>query len=362
MPGVPLTTPLSQLLVAFTIELDNDFESRMADAAPGRFRVSLVMWSNFLRLVEDGVTVRDLLDEAGLPKARMLSTLGGMERWRYVFVGPEQLTEPPEDKRDGYGSARGVRPEWVIRPTPTGRAAQQLWPPLLGEVEARWAQRFGPAAVADLSDAARALVEPLDRDLPEYLPIVVGTTGMVAEIVEWERRGPPPETLAALLAQALLAYTLEYERDSDLSLPLSENVVRVLAEGETDVGGLPATGGVSKEAVAMALTWLTKNGYVEVEAKRARLTARGRESLARLAARHDEVEAGLGDAARWLRAALKPFLDRPDLIAAGLHPPDEGWRGEAPYLEQTERVLADPFAHLPRYPMVLHRGGWPDGS
>ena len=60
VPGVPLTTPLSQLLVAFTIELDNDFESRMAAAAPGRFRVSLVMWSIFLRLVGDGITVRDL--------------------------------------------------------------------------------------------------------------------------------------------------------------------------------------------------------------------------------------------------------------------------------------------------------------
>lgn len=362
MPGVPLTTPLSQLLVAFTIELDNDFESRMAAAASGRFRVSLVMWSNFLRLIGDGITVRDLPDEAGLPQARMLSTLGGMERWRYVFVGPEELTEPPEEKRDGYGSARGVRPEWVVRPTATGRAAQELWPPLLGEVEARWEQRFGPAAVADLRAAARALVEPLDHDLPEYLPIVVGTTGMVAEIVERERRGPPPDTLVALLAQALLAYTLEYERDSDLSLPLSENVVCVLAEGETTVGDLPAAGGISKEAVAMALTWLTKNGYGEVEAKRARLTARGRERLARLAARHYEVEARLGDAARAVRTALKPILARPEQIAAGLNPTQGAWRGEPPYLEQTLRVLADPLAHLPRYPMVLHRGGWPDGS
>jgi hypothetical protein len=26
------------------------------------------------------------------------------------------------------------------------------------------------------------------------------------------------------------------------------------------------------------------------------------------------------------------------------------------------RVLRDPHGALPRYPMVLHRGGWPDGS
>jgi hypothetical protein len=28
----------------------------------------------------------------------------------------------------------------------------------------------------------------------------------------------------------------------------------------------------------------------------------------------------------------------------------------------TDAVLADPYARLPRYPMVLHRGGYPDGS
>jgi hypothetical protein len=47
MQEPPLSTPLSQLLVAFTIELDNEVEARMAEAAPGRFRISVVMWSNF---------------------------------------------------------------------------------------------------------------------------------------------------------------------------------------------------------------------------------------------------------------------------------------------------------------------------
>ena len=36
--------------------------------------------------------------------------------------------------------------------------------------------------------------------------------------------------------------------------------------------------------------------------------------------------------------------------------------GQAPYLRQTTAVLDDPGAALPHYPMVLHRGGWPDGS
>ena len=32
------------------------------------------------------------------------------------------------------------------------------------------------------------------------------------------------------------------------------------------------------------------------------------------------------------------------------------------YLAQTEAMLEDPTGTLPHYPMVLHRGGWPDGS
>jgi hypothetical protein len=39
-----------------------------------------------------------------------------------------------------------------------------------------------------------------------------------------------------------------------------------------------------------------------------------------------------------------------------------GWRARNPYLRQTTAVLDDPGAALPHYPMVLHRGGWPDGS
>jgi methyltransferase (TIGR00027 family) len=49
-------------------------------------------------------------------------------------------------------------------------------------------------------------------------------------------------------------------------------------------------------------------------------------------------------------------------IAAGLVPYPGGWRAHPPYLSQTEALLADPAAALPYYPMVSHRGGFPDGS
>ena len=49
-------------------------------------------------------------------------------------------------------------------------------------------------------------------------------------------------------------------------------------------------------------------------------------------------------------------------LALGLQPYPDGWRARGPYLRQTTAVLNDPGAALPHYPMVLHRGGWPDGS
>ena len=46
----------------------------------------------------------------------------------------------------------------------------------------------------------------------------------------------------------------------------------------------------------------------------------------------------------------------------GLEPYPEGWRASGRYLAQTNAMLADPVTGLPRHPLVLHRGGWPDGS
>src|SRR5688500_12510660 len=129
MSGVetPLSTLLSHVLVAYTIELDNEFERRFEEAGGGARVVSVVMWSNFLRFVDDGIAVGQLADAAGLQKGRMLSTLGGMERWRYVVVAAAGARQPPTAKRDGWGSARRLRSDWVVRRTPAGQTAAAIW-------------------------------------------------------------------------------------------------------------------------------------------------------------------------------------------------------------------------------------------
>ena len=99
-----LSTLLSQALVAFTIELDNEFEHRMphwttcSASAPeaairskrgreprqGPWLVSLAMYLNCMRwLGEDGVSVAELERVA-----RTATNLDGMRRWRYVTIDP----------------------------------------------------------------------------------------------------------------------------------------------------------------------------------------------------------------------------------------------------------------------------------
>ena len=371
--NTPLSTLLSQALIAYTIELDNEFEHRFVQAG-GRARVvSLVMWSNFLRFVGDGITVGELPGVAGLPKSRMLSTLGGMERWRYIAVGTGSSA-----KRDGFGSARGLKSTWVVRPTANGRKAEAIWPKLFDEIAARWRGRFGVDEVDALESSLRAIVEGNAVELPEYLPIVGGAKGMVAGLEPTERRdGTPPRVqLCALLARALLLYTLDFERESALSLPLCANVVRVLDEAGVLVDEIPPRSGISKEAMSMALTFLVKSQYVAVDGataatKLARLTPEGRAARDACGPLHSELESGwdarFGAAAvRRLRSSLELLLERRKgartLVSLGLEPYADGWRASAPYATQTQAVMNDPVAALPHYPMVLHRGGWPDGS
>ena len=95
--GAVTTTAVSQLLVAYTIQVDNAFESIMIER-PHRWLVSLPMWANFLRYIPpEGIPVAALHPD--------LVTLPGLQRWRYVDVTP-----------DG-----------IVTPTRGGRRAQVVW-------------------------------------------------------------------------------------------------------------------------------------------------------------------------------------------------------------------------------------------
>ncbi len=356
------------MLVAFTIELDNEFERRFADAGGGARVTSLTMWSNLLRFVGDGVTAGELVEAVGLPKHQALSRLGGIERWRYVSVGADDSVP----KREGYGSARGTKDGWRVEYTPAGKRAAAIWPTLPDAIETRWRERFGRAEVDELVGALRAVNEAIEVGLPDFLPVVSSTHGMALELPSvGHRHGPDELPLVVLMAHALMAYTLDFEESAPLSLPLSANVVRVLDGEATQVRDLPALVGISMEAVAVSLTSLKKARVVVLDGAPAskrtiRLAPEGQSVRAGDRRLHARIEKRWttrfgADAIRRLRATLDRILDHPALVT-GLTPYPDGWRASKRYLKQTEAVLADPRGRLPHYPMVLHRGGWPDGS
>jgi hypothetical protein len=122
---------------------------------------------------------------------------------------------------------------------------------------------------------------------------------------------------------------------------------------------------VSKEAISMAMGVLTRRGLAlcgpaldDGPWQVARLTPQGRIAQDKCRERRHAVEDGWqerfgGRCLNHLRDALERLAG--DHAGAklfeGLEPPPGGWRGS----------IRRPGT-LPQYPMVLHRGGFPDGS
>ncbi|HVL80369.1 MAG TPA: hypothetical protein VM840_02100 [Actinomycetota bacterium] len=279
-----------------------------------------------------------------------------------------KVERDPNDTR-----AKPPRGDLVVRPGLTGEKAQQIWQGLADEIEGRWRDRLGGDLMSLLMESLGSMVRALEGGLPRYLPVLT-SADLRTDLGEWSPAAEPGDhRLVTMLARTLLAFTSDFEGQSELSLPLAANVVRALDEEGVPVGDLPASTGVSKEAVSMSLTFLEKNGYASVFAapsgargRWARLTPKGRDAQRDYIDRVPQVEGYWrtrfgGDAIDRIRDALERVIHHPR-FSESLQPHPGGWRTKKPYQAQTEAFLADPHARLPYHPMVLHRGGWPDGS
>ncbi len=359
IPRLPLSALLSQALVAFTIECDNEFERKMPHSTTNHGRtpgapwlVSLAMWCNCLRFVgPEPMTVAELEQ-----RARTGTNLDGMRRWGYIDVRPD-----PDDRR-----SKPPRSGLTVRATPAGLRAQQVWRPLPRVVERRWEERFGRAAIGDLRESLRSVAGALGAGLPDCLPILgygLWTRGP-------DHASPPADVsglgVPALLSRVLLAFAMEFERASDVSLAVCANGLRILDQQAVPVRELPALAGVSKEGISMAMTILRERHLAVVEPepdgrrrKLARLTPKGRNARQTcqrlLGVTEERWQARFGSAAvRALRDPLEHLAGQPAApspLLRGLEPYPDGWRAKA-RRPQT----------LPYYPLVLHRGGFPDGS
>lgn len=364
----PLPTLLSWALVAFTIEFDNESEHRLPHrtarhgSTPGAqnppWLVSMAMWFNCLRFVDaNGVTVRRLEQ-----LARTKTNLDGMRRWGYIRIEPD-----PEDKRP-----KPPLPAWLIRPTRWGRKAQEIWEPLLAVIEGRWRQRFGAAEIDELRRTLVLLVGQFDSELPDCLPIVGYGLHSKERITQGEK---PPKSgddtvslpLPSLLAKVLLQFAIEFETESKVSLAISANILRIAGGHEIRLRDLPGLAGVSKEAIAMALTFLTKRGYAQVKpesvgsrVKLLVLSSKGevarREYLRLLSDIEQRWIARFGQQTmRSVRTAIEPLANgagpKGSVLLRGVQPYPDGWRASVPRPDG-----------LPHYPILLHRGAYPDGS
>jgi hypothetical protein len=299
------------------------------------------------------ITVGDL--EA---RARTGTNLDGMRRWGYITI--DGTARKVHDARPG--------PAAVLRATAAGLRAREIWRPLPGFIELRWRERLGADQLSRLRDPLTSMVSRLDPGLPDCLPIL----GAALRSHGPDPRLPPrpggtaPEALplSALLSRALLAFALEYEREAGIALAVAANVLRVLGRVGTRLRDLPALTGTSKESVRWALGILTRGDLAAEEpdpaasrGKVARLTPRGldaqhvyHELTGTIERRwHDRFTPGVAGA---LRASLEPLAaGHPPVLFGGLEPYPDNWRA------QVRRP-----ATLPHFPMVLHRGGYPDGS
>ncbi len=368
-PGyLPLSALLSQALVAYTIESDNEAEHRLphrttdhgaSGHGDGPWLASLVMWENCLRHVTDRpITVGELET-----RARTATNLDGMRRWGYITI--DGTAKKIHKGRPG--------PDAVLRATAAGLRAREVWLPLPGLIGQRWRERFGAGQVDRLRESLATVVSQLDPGLPDCLPILGAallTRGPDPALPPAGSVDPAGLPLSALLSRVLLSFALEYEREVGLSLAISANVLRVLDADGTRPRDLPPLTGTSKESVSWAMGILIR-GHLATEEASGPDPAASRGKIARLTPRgldaqhlyHEFVgaieqrwhERFTGSAIGALRTSLEALASAPD----GEPPPL--FRGLEPYPDNWRAAVRRP-ATLPHYPMVLHRGGYPDGS
>jgi hypothetical protein len=407
---VPLPTLLSQLLVAFTVELDNEFERRMGEAGYAGARLSLVVWANLIRFLAEGpVAVGELATRSFCPQEGVKAQLGCLERWGFVTLEAANAGKPPNSrgkvresagKRDGWGSGRGIRADGRVLPTVKGAKAIEVWPPLTGEIEERWRQRFSNDPVARLCAALHAVVEQFEVELPHSLPVGI-LVPVAHDFPPRAGRTTDGRSLPVLLSQALFAFANEFDREGGVSLALCANAIRVLGREPVREAELPGLTGSSPETSGVG--WQLKP-FVVIEPdpaaaggkvgppsprrKVVRLSPRGLEAQHKYHLLVEAIELDWQDrfgkrAVGNFRKALEAIRESRDgdhsRLAAGLVPPAGVVRaGDAvpalgrrdvgsaarkrarELVAQSEAFVRDPLGSLPHFPLWdMNRGYGP---
>ncbi len=348
---LPLTSMLSQVLIALTIEIDNEFEQRVphftTDHGPRPWRgvwlASYATYANFLRFVgDDGIRMGDLAAAAGfLPPVH--PWYHGMRRWGYVNYTPDIAGASPK-KKDV---------DAIVRCIPPGKAARDGWAAAEDEMQPRWSER----KLGKLQAALIPVVETIERPLPEYLPLV--GFDRCTPVLEQPVSRPPMElNLLGLLSQCLLAMTYDFEERSETTLGTFAGLLEPLTDEPVLVRDLYEITGVAKKEWGSAAGQLEKAGLAVVgpmpggKAKSIRLSPEGVARKAESERLRSNVEA------KWAKQcgiSLEKLRTELDQVVG------DAWSWTDPYPDgwRSKTKLPRRLAH---HPIVSHRGGFPDGS
>ena len=395
----PLSALLSQVLIAFTLELDDEFEKQMCESGYAGASLSVVIWSTLMRFLADAnPSVRELAAQSLSSEKRMKFELGCLERWSFITLEADPADDRPiavrphrlagRLLRDGWGSGRGIRSGWIVRATAKGRRAIEIWTPLFDEIENRWLARFG-SDIGTLRLSLEDIAAQLDVDLPHGVP------GQWEMDVTYKSPSTPdavPLPLPALLSQLLLAFTMEFQRESLVPLWLCANTLRVLSDQSIPESEIPHLTGCSPETSGVG--WQIKPFIIVESAPPPRRGKLVRLSPVGLLARGNYYKATSAVEKRWetrfgkqtirrLRESLSDlFVPRRGerlLIAEGFISPEGTVRSETqtPALgrhdvgaaakqrmrdrvAQTALFIRDPVGALPHYPLWdMNRGFGP---
>lgn len=286
---VPLNVLLSHALLDLT---------RASEDAGAK---EVVLWSNFLRVVDDdGIERRSLPSSLRLSKRAVKATVDGMARRDWATVGGG-----------------------VVRLTDTARRARIDWRAAIAQAESAW-----PAS-ASIRAPLEAFVSRLALEHPHY-PCGYGTadwriTGGTG--IDWKAvpRDCDADTvtslsLLALLSQALVDFTVDYESRVPFAMLVSMYIDAAFAESSVLLSDAPPVLMIAGNGKSS----LERHGAVEVDqSKRVTLTPLGRSLRNAYRPTVEAVESSLTGASM-LRTALEAVelqraghADHPDVRFVG---------------------------------------------
>ncbi len=255
----PLSSLLSQVLIAYTLEFDNEFSTGFSNAGYPGINLSLVLWSNLIRFLADRpLTVRELTSKA--LERNIKPKLGCLERWHIINLEINKnngmhnasllSADSRNSKREGFGSSRRILPDTIVHLTKMGQAAVEVWSPLPDVIDNRWQQRFGDERISCLQNLLKLILDYYKLQLPDALP---------SEFEKYElylykrlaRQKPGKQSLATLLSRALLLYACEFEREPFTSIKHCANILRVLSEDPIPLTEVPKLTGLSPECCSI---------------------------------------------------------------------------------------------------------------